>query len=90
MSEQLRLDEWTPKGSTIDLDRDKPRLSRQMQAVWNCVKDGQWWSLERLSYCTSAPQASVSARLRDLRALGYKVERQYIACGVHVYRVTKP
>lgn len=91
MSEQLRLDEWTPKGSTIDLDRDKPRLSRQMQLIWNCINGTQeWWTLQELEFHTGFPQASISARLRDFRALGHQIDREFVRRGLHRYRLRKP
>ena len=92
MSKQLRLDEWQPRGATIDLDRDKPRLSRQMQLVWNClsIDPWQWRTLRQISDFTGAPEASVSARLRDLRHLGYTIERRYVERGLHLYRMVKP
>jgi hypothetical protein len=54
-------------GETIEPELDQVRLGRQMQAVFDAIQDGQWHTLADLSETTGAPEASVSARLRDLR-----------------------
>ena len=49
------------------------------QAVFDAMRDGQWRTLEAISMSTGAPQASVSARLRDFRKEkfgGHHVERR--------------
>ena len=88
---QLDLTEWTPRGKTIE-PCDIPRLSRQCQAVWNVVKGGEWFALYQIGMKSLAPEASASARLRDLRALGFKVERKRLkeGGGLWLYRVTRP
>ena len=54
------------------------------------TRDGQWRTLFSIAERTGHPEASVSARLRDLRKSkhgGYTVERQYIANGTYRYRL---
>ena len=54
------------------------------------MADGQWRTLKEIAAATGAPEASVSARLRDLRNErfgGYAVEREYIGDGLWRYRV---
>lgn len=78
-------------GDTFDAERDEVRLNRQAQAVFDCVKDGAWWSLPQLARATSYPEASISARLRDLRKWRFgamTVERRYVADGLWEYRLT--
>ena len=89
MSDMPLLD-WTPKGATIDLARDKERLGAQMQRVHDFVVGRGWLTLAQISSGAQAPQASVSARLRDLRKMGFEVERQFCGGGLHRYRVTAP
>lgn len=89
---QLRLDEWTPSatdrhGSTYDSGRDFVRLNKQQADVWAVVKDGQWHTLHGISSATGHPEASVSARLRDLRGMGREIEREYVERGLWRYRV---
>ena len=81
-------------GNTFDEKLDGDRLRAQLAAVRAEVSDGQWWTLHRLSLAVDAPEASVSARLRDLRKPkfgGYIVERRRIpnGNGLHMYRVPR-
>jgi hypothetical protein len=69
-----------------------PRLSRQLVRVQDLVRDGQWRTLREISEAVSAPEASVSARLRDLRKPqfgGYNIERRSVdgVAGLYEYRV---
>lgn len=77
-------------GETYDEARDGPRLNRQAQLVFDVVKDGRWRTLHAIAEQTGEPEASVSARLRDLRKArfgGHSVDRRYIAQGVWEYRL---
>jgi len=95
---QLSLMDWTPPailgdrdGSTFDRARDGERLNGQAADVFNYMQHGQWRTLADIAAATGAPEASVSARLRDLKKEkfgGYKVERRYIANGLYQYRVS--
>jgi len=81
-------------GSTFDEGLDGDRLRIQLAVVWRVMSDGQWRTLEQLSREADAPEASVSARLRDFRKEkfgGYIVERQRIpnGNGLHIYRVPR-
>ena len=86
-------------GSTYDGGRDGPRLLKQLHAVAIVMSEGERKTLSGLAsevsqllgrYCS---EASVSARLRDLRKevrLGFPhvaVRRQHIANGLHMYWV---
>lgn len=80
-------------GDTYDHDRDGARLNRQAQAVYALMKDGEWRTLLGIAALLDEPEASVSARLRDLRKEKFGshiVERRYIADGVWQYRVLPP
>ena len=71
-------------------DSDIPRLERQLEKVAGLMSDGQWRTLEQIAMATGAPESSASARLRDLRAAGNKVERRRVngpTRGLHAYRV---
>ncbi len=77
-------------GDTYDRGRDRDRLKIQLAAVLNVVQDGRWHTLGELSGVTGAPEASVSARLRDLRKEkfgGRVVERQFVSKGLWQYRL---
>lgn len=80
------------KGETFDPKRDGKRLGAQLQRVIDCVVTGpargQWFTLSGVAGFTESPEASVSARLRDLRRMGYTVERRYIERGLWQYKVS--
>jgi hypothetical protein len=81
-------------GRTFDEDLDGDRLRIQLAAVWRFMFDGQWHMLAEISAAVDAPEASVSARLRDFRKEkfgGYIVERQRIpnGNGLHIYRIPR-
>jgi hypothetical protein len=56
-------------GETFDPERDGERLSRQLHEVrmFMLSRKGQWFSLCEISGALGFPEASISARLRDLR-----------------------
>lgn len=78
------------EGGTFDHARDTDRLNRQARAVFNVMKDGKWRTLKTIALLTNEPEASVSARLRDLRKPrfgGHVVDRSYVADGIWQYRL---
>lgn len=77
-------------GETIEPARDHDRLRAQLHRVLNAVSDHEWKTLLKLSMETGDPEASVSARLRDLRKDkfgGYTIERRYAGGGLWEYRL---
>ena len=85
-------------GRTYVPERDQKRLTTQYEKVQAVVlawqeflidPESRWFTLKTLSDLLNIPEASLSARLRDLRKNGYIVEREYIRRGLHRYRVTK-
>lgn len=54
-------------GETYDPPKDQKRLSKQLDVVRNVMMDGRWRSLSEIAAITHFPEASISARLRDLR-----------------------
>ena len=80
-------------GVTFDAARDGARLTNQLARVKDLMADGRWWTLQQVAANLHASEASVSARLRDLRKpkFGrYQVERRYVERGVWQYRVLPP
>lgn len=78
-------------GQTFDAKRDGARLNKQAQDVFDYMTRHNWSTLYQISYGTGHPEASVSARLRDLRKPkfgGHKVERRYVVKGMWQYRVS--
>lgn len=88
---------WTPPvilgdraGITFDRARDGKRLNAQSADVFALMRDGQWRTLREISDLTGHPEASVSARLRDLRKPelgGFTVDREFVRRGLWRYRV---
>lgn len=74
----------TFKGATFDAKRDGPRLTRQLDRVRDFMADRRWHTLKEIGDALDAPQASVSARLRDLKA-----EHRYVGKGLWEYRVVE-
>ena len=77
-------------GKTYDPALDRDRLKRQLGRVWTIVINGDWHTLHEIAMETGAPEASVSARLRDLRKPkfgAYNVEHRRRAGGLWEYRV---
>lgn len=74
-------------GETFDAKRDGKRLNAQAADVFRLMQDGKWRTLGDIADATGHPEASVSARLRDLRKVGYTVDREYVSRGLWRYRV---
>ncbi len=79
-------------GSTYREARDGERLRGLLLRVYSAMSDGQWHTLSELAQKCGGSEASVSARLRDLRKPrfgGYTVDRRRVSGGLFEYRVTK-
>jgi len=77
-------------GQTYEHERDHARLAKQREAVWKWIRGGEWWMLWELQLVTNAPEASISARLRDFRKPkfgGHTIERRYVSDGLWEYRL---
>jgi hypothetical protein len=79
-------------GRTFVQARDGGRLGKQMEAVLREMADGAWYTLQELSLATGAPEASVSARIRDLKKQrfgSHKIESEYVRRGLWQYRMAE-
>ena len=77
-------------GSTFEPAIDGARLKGQLQRVYNAMADGEWHTLRQLSEVASGSEASVSARLRDLRKTkfgSHTIARKRLDGGLWVYRM---
>ena len=54
-------------GATFNQARDGERLTSQLQDVIAVMAAGSWWTLAMLAKETRHPEASISARIRDLK-----------------------
>jgi len=77
-------------GETYDPKLDEARLTGQLSRVYECLKDGQWWTLQRLKVTAGGSEAGISARIRDLRKSkwgAHKIERRRVSDGLWEYRM---
>ena len=77
-------------GKAFEPAKDEIRLNSQARAVWNLMRDGIWRSLSEISRATGAPEASASARIRDLKKMrfgGHTVLRRRRTEGTFEYRL---
>lgn len=83
-------------GKTFDPHLDEERLNDQTIRIYRLMNDSQWRTLGEISSATGDPEASVSARLRDLRKDefgGFVVERRrrgMAAAGLWEYQLLPP
>ncbi len=94
------LDRFAPAifGETFEPEHDGERLTSQQKRVDALMADGQWRTLpkiiadlRKLYPGTHYGEASISARLRDMRRVGWKIERTRTAptSGLFLYRAVK-
>jgi len=79
-------------GETFSQPRDGRRLREQLEAVHALMMDGEWRSFDEIARTLGIPQASASARVRDLKKpkfYGLTVERRYEGEGLWRYRVRR-
>lgn len=92
LPKQRSLFEFNNKfdGETFEEKRDSLRLNAQLRRVRDLMLDGEWRTLAEIGGRLGIPEASASARLRDLRKErfgNYDVERRNLGGGSWVYRV---
>ena len=80
-------------GKTFDPDLDGERLRTLLMRVHRLMHDGEWRTLQRIVLACGGSEASVSARLRDLRKAkwgAHTVERRRHpdGHGLWLYRVS--
>jgi hypothetical protein len=79
-------------GDTYQPEHDHTRLKGQLWRVFQLMSDGKWRSLAEISEDAGGSEASVSARLRDLRKEQYggrEIQRERISGGLWHYRMVK-
>lgn len=71
-------------GATYHHTLDGKRLNKQYLDTFDLMRDGNWRTLSEIEAATGYPQASVSARLRDMRKAkfgGHAVNRRRSGMG---------
>lgn len=90
----------TAKQLALPLDRptltpaDWARLGAQMARVLRLMVDGQERTLREIAAVTGDPEASISARLRDVNNCEtmnqvYRMRRRDLGRGRHLYRIER-
>lgn len=79
---------YPAKGDTFNPVRDGKRLGEQAQRVHDFTINRGWVTLHQIATATGDPEASISARLRDLRHFGFSVEHRHLTRGLWQYKVT--
>ena len=77
-------------GADYDHARDAARLTGQILRVHQFMTDWEWHTLGDIAAATEAPEASVSAQLRNLRKQrfgGWRVSRRHVGGGLYEYRL---
>lgn len=77
-------------GKTYSPTLDHARLTGQLGAVYDVMKDGQWYALWQIQDRVKGSESSIGARIRDLRKEkfgGHTVERKRKAGGSWQYRL---
>ena len=84
-------------GAAYEPERDEARLTKQLDQILWLVKDGNWRTVQRLTTELrrqwpdgNFPENSVQAQLRNLRKLGYRVDRRHVKAGLFEYCVLPP
>jgi hypothetical protein len=94
-SEEPRM---KPKSKVAQIDQERQRFASQLARVEELMKDGAPRSLAKIQselkrlYRAHYLETSISARLRDLRRMGYQVERikPRNTNSLFLYRAFKP
>ena len=71
---------------------DQERLRTLLERVRRLMGDGRWRTLSEISQSCGGTEASVSARIRDLRKSrngSHLVERRNMGRGLYEYRVVR-
>jgi len=86
-------------GATYEAEKDRARLSAQLQAVFDLMRDGEWRTLDEIGIGlfewsgVMAMTQGISARVRDLRKPkfgGYTVNRRRVVsrpAGLYEYQL---
>jgi hypothetical protein len=77
-------------GETYAKDIDYARLKGQLERVFKLMQDGEYRTLREIADECRASEASVSARLRDLRKPkfgSYVVDRRRVSEGLWTYAI---
>lgn len=90
--ERLQAKEIRFNGSDYSPSKDDVRLTGQILRVFNCLKDGSFWTLKDISEETGDGQASVSSQIRHLKKSrwgSHIIEKRNLGYGLWEYRLVE-
>lgn len=70
--------------------RDRGRLGKQLQRVYDVMKDGQWHPIHDVAERTGGPVQSIARQIRWLRSErfgGHTINRRHVGGGLYEYRL---
>ena len=91
MQTQMDFTQQIFDGSNYDHARDSLRLGKQLDKIFNIMKDGVPRTLSQIESLTGDPQASISAQLRHLRKErfgSHQLSKIYCGQGLYTYCLT--
>ena len=68
-------------GTTYQPELDFIRLTGQLQAIYNLMRSGSWYSVTNIHEALGFPEPSISAQIRNLRKKkfgGHLIERRRV------------
>jgi hypothetical protein len=86
-------------GADYNETRDRARLTTQVACVYDVTRDEQWRTLQQITaLCRKRypgvdfPEPSVSAQLRNLKKIGFQLEKRNVAVSGYLcqYRILQP
>ena len=97
MTQPSLLSDLSPRfdGADISVQHDQVRLTTQLDRILTVIGDGKWRTLHQIATLSQAPEASVSAQLRNARKPrfgAHVIERRTLgdrSRGLYAYRLGK-
>lgn len=89
-TEQEYYSKFKFDGADIVPERDNKRLTKQYDAIFNLMKDGEWRTLNQIASQLGYGEASISAQLRHTRKErngGHTLNREYVGDGLYQYQL---
>jgi hypothetical protein len=77
-------------GSTYSPELDHKRLTGMLHRIYAVLSNGRWYTLRELSQLANGTEASISARLRDLRKVrfgSHTIDKKREANGLWRYKM---
>lgn len=90
MQTELNFNNARFNGSDYVHERDHVRLGKQLEKIFDLMKDGEWRALHHIQEATGEPAASISAQLRHLRKArfgGHTVNKKHVGEGLFLYQL---